>query len=700
MILKLKIVIILSTTCMLTQSLLAQQYPVERIHLHVNKNIFVAGECCWFKAYCLNVQTRKTSYVSNVAYIELMNDQGVSIVQKSIILKNGMGNCGFKISEEVPSGYYNINSYTNWSRTISPELAGLNQIYIYNNKIPPKESDTKTEKIEDSLELKSITQSTKTIKLKNDQFLVTMQLTDLQRNIRFMVRNLKTSPQQLRFILSGINGIKLEEVFSASDSITILEIPLKKLPGYNQVLEIKNSGNEVLAKHCIHLDKTGFAKRNIQQEILYVLNREEGKLRFSLSDFSISGDTLQLSASIRLKEPSGIVRNSNMNVFSQVLLDFPVNSFTVLLNQKKLLNTNWISTSELQPFWSQLPLSCNIDASKYPEKNAYILEGKLLDDNGRPLKNTPIFFSRIGAFAEISPDITNENGQFYFRLPLQKGLHDISLQVMDHDSISVKYNLNGKFLAKGVGIKKMFQPRLKGKYLDFLKEIWENYKIRQIYNTTDYTKVNDSTIYRSEKNFFGKPDQSFIVDEYIRLDSLEEYFHELITAVKIRYRKKHFTLNVFNPETKSIMHESPLVLYDGLILEDMNLAMGLKSENIDRIEVVPYEYYYKSAHFAGIVHIISKNKKCELKALPSNTERYYLPLFVSEIQKADYQVPKQHYPDFRTDLLWVPNITLTKNYDVELEFTTSDVKGEYELVIEGISEKGEPIVLKQDILVE
>jgi len=699
-IIKSKSIITISFICLFIQLLSAQEYPVERIYLHLNKNIFVAGECCWLKAYNININTKTNSTVSDIAYIELLNDQGISIIQKSIPLKKGMGNCGFKISTELPTGFYYISSFTNWSKSINPDLASLNEIYVFNNRTPINNSENESINIEKNFDLKTISNTPNPVLIKNNNFEIKIKLADLQRKLRFEIYSTLTNSQQLEFILTDDNGSIYNRDFNANDSISTFEVPIIDLKGNNHQLAIKTNTNETLCNYCIHTDLNTFIGNINKKDTLHLNKRENKKLKLELSTFRTLSDTLYLSASIKLKEPTKIVRESNIEDYLNVLIDFPAHTFNELLQNKQILNSNWISTSNLNLIGSQQPTYFHIDASKYPEKGAYILEGKLLNMDGIPLKNQRIFLSKIGSYSEITPETTNEDGQFFFKLPIKKGLHDICFQTRELDSIKVKYRLKNKFLEKAVGIYKRPKLIFSEKQEIFFKNCWENYKIREIYNSNGYTKQIDSTIYRSKKNFYGRPTQTYTINDFITLDSLPEYFYELIPTVKVHYRNNQYSMNIFNPKAKITFPNRALTLYDGIIIDDLNKVMCLPPQSIDHIDVISSEYYYKSEHFYGIVHIVSKSNKCELQELPTNTERYYLPLFMSEITKAKYQKPKGSSPDFRTDLLWEPNIELTKDKNFELNFTTSDVKGEYELTIEGISEKGEPIVIKQSILVE
>jgi len=700
-IIKSKSIITISFICLFVKLLSAQEYPVDRMYLHLNKNIFVAGECCWFKAYNINVNTKTNSTISDIAYIELLNDQGISIIQKSLPLKQGMGNCGFRISTELPTGYYYISSFTNWSKSVNPELIGLNEIYIYNNNYPTvKNSENEDLSIEKNFELKLLSEAQNSVFLKENKLEIKVKLTDLKRRLRFEIYSTNTSSKALKFSLTGKGGSQYSRDFNAIDSISIFEIPIKDLKGNNHQLAIKNDDNQTICNYCLHTDLSTFAGSISKKEALHLNQRENRKLKFSLSTFRSLSDTLHLSATIKLKEPSKIVRESNINDYLKVLIDYPAHTFNELLQNKPTLNSNWIATTNLELMAAKQPSYSQIDASKYPEKGAYILEGRLLDENEKPLKNQRVFFSKIGSFAETNPEITNENGQFYFNLPITKGLHDIAFQTRDQDSVKVKYRLKNKFLKKAIGINRMPTPQLSMKQEKFFKDKWENYRIREIYKTNDYSMLMDSTIYRSEKNFYGQPSQTYSIKDFITLDSLPEYFHELIPTAKVRYRNKKYSINVFNPKAKMVFTNRALTIYDGIIIDDINKVMHLDPQTIDHIDVVSSEYYYKSEHFYGIVHIVSKSHKCELQELPINTERYYLPLFMSEIAKINYQKPQENSPDFRTDLLWQPNIELTKDRNYEIDFTTSDLKGIFELTIEGISNKGEAIMLKQDIIVE
>ena len=55
-------------------------------------------------------------------------------------------------------------------------------------------------------------------------------------------------------------------------------------------------------------------------------------------------------------------------------------------------------------------------------------------------------------------------------------------------------------------------------------------------------------------------------------------------------------------------------------------------------------------------------------------------------------------PDYRSQLLWLPNFNLNKNED-SLYFYTSDNNGDYEISLEGFTNEGKPVSLREIISV-
>lgn len=104
----------------------------EKVFLHVNKNIFVAGEICWFKTYCVEGYTNKLHDFSKIAYVEILDKKNITVLQAKINLINGCGSGSFYIPNNIASGNYKVRAYTNWMKNFSAELFFDTDITIIN----------------------------------------------------------------------------------------------------------------------------------------------------------------------------------------------------------------------------------------------------------------------------------------------------------------------------------------------------------------------------------------------------------------------------------------------------------------------------------------------------------------------------------------------------------------------------------------
>ena len=117
------------------------------------------------------------------------------------------------------------------------------------------------------------------------------------------------------------------------------------------------------------------------------------------------------------------------------------------------------------------------------------------------------------------------------------------------------------------------------------------------------------------------------------------------------------------------------------------------------MDVVKELYYYGGETYHGILQFYSKAKLLRDYALNSNAlimdyeglqekREFYMPKYDTPAQKSS------SIPDFRNAIYWEPNLSLQNGIDYSLGFTTSDLSGNYVVVIEGVSQKGEPVQSK------
>jgi hypothetical protein len=126
--------------------------------------------------------------------------------------------------------------------------------------------------------------------------------------------------------------------------------------------------------------------------------------------------------------------------------------------------------------------------------------------------------------------------------------------------------------------------------------------------------------------------------------------------------------------------------------------------NIERIDVINRPYYLGDHLLSGIVSI--KTKTGDFGGYRFPQQSIFLEYQTStksksffEPQYADERVKKSSVPDFRTTLYWNPKEETAKPRS-SLSFYTSDARGEYDVVVNGISSKGKILFGKASFVVE
>ena len=106
--------------------------PVEDMHLHIDRDKYIAGEEIWFSIYNIDRKAGKLSSASVIAYAELINPWNVPIIQRRLQLSGGRGEGKFTIPDSVSSGRYTLRAYTNIMKNFLPDECFQQDIDIYN----------------------------------------------------------------------------------------------------------------------------------------------------------------------------------------------------------------------------------------------------------------------------------------------------------------------------------------------------------------------------------------------------------------------------------------------------------------------------------------------------------------------------------------------------------------------------------------
>ncbi len=99
-----------------------KRYPTEKVHLHLDKPYYAAGDNIWFKAYVTDAHTSEPATASNILYVELINEMDSVSTQLKLPMQNGISWGDFKLTDTLVEGNYRIRAYTQLMRNAGPNF--------------------------------------------------------------------------------------------------------------------------------------------------------------------------------------------------------------------------------------------------------------------------------------------------------------------------------------------------------------------------------------------------------------------------------------------------------------------------------------------------------------------------------------------------------------------------------------------------
>lgn len=372
------------------------------------------------------------------------------------------------------------------------------------------------------------------------------------------------------------------------------------------------------------------------------------------------------------------------------------------------LKTNLHDMKEFLPDFQarQQQLSSGINN---PSKNNYESYGHFLSGKVRYRQSNVsdssgyLFMSIQGKVAEFRYAETDSNGRFTFILPVDDKQRKLILQPQFADNnMILEIEPSFSWLLPS---SRSFNETLSSSALDLFSELSFNYQTAKIYGINQYKEpeVKDENNLK-KRRFYGIPEMEIILDDYIKLPTMQEVFYELVTGVIIRQRKSGYDMRITNPLTGVYYDDSPLVMIDGVIINDLTVLMNLDPETVEKVEVVKTPYLIGDLILHGIVNIITVAGNFSNITMPEYA--VILPYRVVDntalISLPDYSDKKTRLsrkPDLRNTLYWNPSARTDKNGQAEVSFWTSDLPGTYTISIQGISESGELISIHKSIRV-
>ena len=339
-----------------------------------------------------------------------------------------------------------------------------------------------------------------------------------------------------------------------------------------------------------------------------------------------------------------------------------------------------------------------------PEIRSEIISGKVLNKKGGfPVSNRIVTLTLPGRDYVFKNTKTNSEGAFYFNLYENYIDTEALIQVQDIDRDRYEIVLDSKCF--------LYDDVLKFNLVKLSANIKPWLLKQSVYKQIENAYANskkDEVVYKAPNEvFYGEASLTYVLDDYKRFPTVRETFVEVIQKAAIRETQGSykFKVNDFLDFKNSVFKDyDPLVLVDGYLVQNNADLVEYDCKKIESISLVRGIYFCGPMIYNGILDV--KTKNLDFKLIENTTDLVKLNLKSPQESKVYY---KPNYkdgaknlkriPDYRTQLLWDPNIELNR-INNEVEFYTSDVTGNFEIILEGYSLNGEYIKSSRIITVK
>jgi hypothetical protein len=199
--------------------------------------------------------------------------------------------------------------------------------------------------------------------------------------------------------------------------------------------------------------------------------------------------------------------------------------------------------------------------------------------------------------------------------------------------------------------------------------------------------------------FFGQPDYSYPLDVYTRFGTMEEVLREYVRPINVVQRRGGLHILILDESRRRFFEGGELVLLDGIPIFNKNKIIAYDPLKVKKLDVMARKYFIGPVFFNGIASFttytgnyegFTLDPRCviiDYEGLQLERE-FYAPVYETA-QQSDSRMP-----DFRTTLLWKPQVHFGKEEKTAVDFYTSDQKGRYVVVVEGIDSQGNTAVAR------
>jgi len=729
----------------------------EKIYVHTDREFYVTGETLWFKAYNVDAILNKPSDVSKVLYVEMIDDKNTPALQTKVAIASGSGSGSFYIPASMGSGNYTFRAYTQWMNNSSPELFFSKSISIVNPFLKPELSksipaaNVFVDFFPEGGNLVAGLKSTVAFKVRDERgrgidcsgSIMTSagDTAAIFKSEKFGIGKFSFTPQ------AGTQYTA--RLIDPKNTVSLHALPVVNAKGY--VMTVRDTSDQYLRVEVAYAPRKSevsyiYLLAHTRQIVAYaqmlpilgntvVFQIEKTKLGPGISHITLfDGDLKPVCERLYFQDPEqlglrietdqtqyGIRRRVKASVNSSLKepSDLSVSVFKIdslsPFQSEDILNYFWLSsdlTGEVesphyyfsndagrQKAMDNLMLTHGWRRFKWqdalekkpvidfiPEYRGHVIHARVTNQNGKPVAGLMTYLASPDRVIKLYPSVSNRKGSIKFEVPEFYGSRELILQTSSDSAFNIEVQnpfSNAPVPSHPLILDKNVQQELIDRSISM--------QVQDIFN--EYSRGGVTKTQIDSVPFYGKADEIYYLDDYTRFPVMEEVMREYVPGVLVRKRKDGYHFLVLDAVNKTVMHEDPLILLDGVPIKTADEIMKLDPRKVRKLEVVTRPYFLGPATFKGIVSYTTyrgdlagfqldpKAIRIDYEGLQLERE-FYSPRYENENQRKD------RVPDQRSVLYWHPAIWTASDGKAEFEFFTSDEEGSFMIRVEGLTPNG------------
>jgi len=321
-----------------------------------------------------------------------------------------------------------------------------------------------------------------------------------------------------------------------------------------------------------------------------------------------------------------------------------------------------------------------------PETRGISITGQLIDGStGNPVSNGRVNLSIIGQGRDFEAMQTDTAGRYYFSLPGYTGQRDIFLCAETDTLLKPVLRVDNDFCPLPVHLPSPAFSLTAGER-EVVQQLYRNARVTKYYHPDTLECISS---YETTGNpFYGRPSDVLVLDKFVQLPTLEEYFNELPSSVKVRMQNGHKYFKVIGDRAE-MNYFNPLVMVDWVAVNNPEKILAASPNNIDRIEVITVPYIKGNITYGGIVSIVSRRGDFAGIDLPASGIFFNYKFFEDTCHCKIKQENSADLPDSRNTVYWNPNVKWDANHRADISFPSPSIPGKYNIVVQGLNPNGE-----------